>query len=115
MIRAEFMADKSSGSITMRVTGHAMSAEKGKDLICAIASGYVYQAAQALEFMYEDKELRKKPKMEIESGNAVLSAKPKEGKYVDALHLFFVVQAGFYALAHNFPQFVELKAFGTAE
>jgi hypothetical protein len=26
-----------------------------------------------------------------------------------------VVQAGFYALAHNFPQFVELKAFGTAE
>ena len=103
MIRAEFMADKSSGSITMRVTGHA------------IASGYVYQAAQALEFMYEDKELRKKPKMEIESGNAVLSAKPKDGKYVDALHLFFVVQAGFYALANNFPQYVELHPFGAAE
>lgn len=115
MIRAEFMVDKSSGAITMRVTGHAKSAEKGRDLICAIASGYVYQAAQAVMFMYEDKELRKKPRLDLESGNAVIVAKPKEAKFVDALHLFFVVQAGFYALAHNFPQFVELKAFGTAE
>jgi hypothetical protein len=75
----------------------------------------VYQAAQALEFMYEDKELRKKPRVDIESGNAVLVAKPKDEKYIDALHLFFIVQAGFYALANNFPQYVELKPFGSAE
>lgn len=115
MIKAEFMADKSSGTLTMRVTGHALSAEKGKDLVCAIASGYAYQAAQAVQFMYEDKELRKKPKLELESGSAVIVAKPKDDHYVDALHLFFVVQAGFYALANNYPQYVELKPFGSAE
>lgn len=115
MIRAEFMADRSSGAITMKVSGHALSAEKGKDLICAIATGYVYQAAQAVEFMNEDGELRKRPRIEMKSGNAVIVAKPKTEHYVDALHLFFVVQAGFYVLSRNYPQYVELKAFGEAE
>ena len=115
MIKAEFMADRSSGAITMKVTGHAMSAEKGRDLVCAAASAYAYQAAQAAEFMWEDKELRKKPKMEMESGMAVISVKPKDEHYITALHLFFVVQAGFYVLSQNYPQYVELKQFGTAE
>ena len=115
MIRAEFMADRSSGAITLKVPGHAMANEKGKDLVCAIASGYVYQAAQAVQFMYEDKELRKKPRLDLASGDAVIVAKPKDDHYVDALHLFFVVQAGFYALANNYPQYVELKPFGAAE
>ena len=38
MVRAEFFTNKESGSITMKLSGHAGQAEHGKDIVCAAAS-----------------------------------------------------------------------------
>ena len=115
MIQAAFYTDKSSGSISLKVRGHAEAAEKGRDIICASASVLAYTVAQAMEHMYAEGGLRKKPRIEFAGGDATIVAKPKDDSYAEALHTFFVVQVGYSLLAHNYPQYVELKPFKLAE
>lgn len=115
MVRAAFYTDKSSGSITLKLTGHAGAAEKGQDIVCASASILAYTVAQTMEYMHAEGGLRKKPRIEFSDGNATIVAKPKEDSYAEALHTFFVAQVGYSLLAHNYPQYVELKSFGLAD
>lgn len=115
MIRAAFYTDKSSGSITLKVTGHAGAANKGQDIVCASASILAYMVAQTIEYMHAEGGLRKKPRIEFEDGDATIVAKPKDESFAEALHTFFVAQVGYSLLAHNYPQFVELKSFGLTE
>ena len=115
MIHAEFFTNKESGSITMKLSGHAGQAEHGKDIICSAASILAYTVAQALQFMYEQGDLQKKPHIRLEEGDTVIVAKPKAESYAEALHTFFVAQVGYHLLAHNYPQYVTLSSFGEAE
>ena len=115
MIHAAFYTDKSSGSISLKLKGHAGAAEPGQDIVCASASILAYTVAQALEFMHSKGDLRKKPRIEFAGGDATIVAKPKGDSYAEALHTFFVAQVGFSLLAHNYPQYVELKPFKLAE
>ena len=115
MVKAEFFTNKESGSITMKLTGHAGQAEVGKDIVCSAASILAYTVAQALQFMYEEGGLKKKPHIKLEPGDTIIVAKPKEETYAEALHTFFVAQVGYHLLAHNYPQYVELSSFGEAE
>lgn len=111
MIQASFYTDKSSGSISLKVRGHAEAAEKGHDIICASASILAYTVAQAMEYMHAEGGLRKKPRIEFAGGDATIVAKPKGESYAEVLHTFFVAQVGYSLLAHNYPQYVELKPF----
>ena len=111
MIQAAFFTDKSSGSITLKVRGHAGAAEKGQDIICSASSILAYTVAQTLEYMHAEGGLRKKPRIEFADGDATIVAKPKDESYAEALHTFFVAQVGYSLLAHNYPQYVELKPF----
>lgn len=115
MIHAEFFTNKESGSITLKLTGHAGQAEPGKDIVCSAASILAYTVAQALQFMYEEGNLKKKPHLKLDKGDAIIVAKPKEETYAEALHTFFVAQVGYHLLAHNYPQYVTLLSFGEAE
>ena len=115
MITATFETNKESGSIALKLSGHAGAAEKGNDIICASATMLAYTVAQVLQFMYEQGELQKKPHIKLTDGNAVIVAKPKPESYAEALHTFFVAQVGYHLLSHNYPQFVELNSFGEAE
>lgn len=111
MIQAAFYTDKSSGSISLKMRGHAGAAEKGNDIVCASASMLAYTLAQTIEYMHAEGGLRKKPRIDFTDGDATIVAKPKDESYAEALHAFFVVQVGFSLLAHNYPQYVELKPF----
>ena len=115
MVAAEFFTNKESGSITMKLTGHAGQAERGKDIVCAAASILAYTVAQTLQFQYEDGGLKKKPHLKLEPGNTVIVAKPKPERYEEALHTFFVAQVGYSLLAKNYPQYVSLSSFGESE
>ena len=115
MIQAAFFTDKSSGSISLKVRGHAGAAEKGNDIVCASSSILAYTVAQAMEYMYAEGGLRKKPRIEFADGDATIVAKPKDDSYAEALHTFFVAQVGYSLLAHNYPQYVGLKPFKLAE
>lgn len=112
MVQAEFFTNKESGSITMKLTGHAGQAKKGEDIVCASASILAYTVAQALQFMYEQGDLQKKPLLKLDEGDTIIVAKPKHEAYAEALHTFFVAQVGYHLLAHNYPQYVTLVSFG---
>lgn len=111
MIRAVFK--EHNGSIIVQLTGHAETAEKGKDLVCAAASILACTIAQMALFMHAEGKLKKKPTVSLEEGNAVVAVKPKEGNdYAEALHSYFVVQVGLSLLANKYPRAVEVKMFG---
>lgn len=115
MIQAEFFTNKDRGSITLKLSGHAGQAKKGEDIVCAASSILAYTVAQALQFMYEQGDLQKKPRLKLEEDDTIIVAKPKPEAYADALHTFFVAQVGYHLLAHNYPQYVTLKSFGDSE
>jgi len=115
MIQAEFRRNTESGSITMKMRGHANAGEAGHDVVCAGASTLAYTLAQCLGFMHEQGKLRKEPHMLLRSGRAELTAKPKEDAYAEALHTFFVIQAGLTLLQENYPDYVQVTRFDQAE
>ncbi len=115
MVKAEFFTNKEAGSITMKLSGHAGQANKGEDIVCAAASILAYTVAQAMQFMYEQGYLKKKPHIKLEEGDSVIVAKPNADGYAEALHTFFVAQVGYHLLARNYPQYVTLSSFGESE
>ena len=109
MITARFYQKPSQGSIHMTIKGHADSAPKGEDLICASATMLAYTVAQAVQFMNESGKLKKKPKIRFKDGEATVIATPTEDAYAEVLHTFWVAQCGVHVLAHNYPNNVELE------
>lgn len=109
MIEAKFYQKPGKGSIHMIVKGHAESAPKGEDLICASATMLAYTVAQAVQFMQGQGKLVKQPKILIESGEATVIATPTEDAYAELLHTYWVAQCGFHVLSHSYPQNVKLE------
>ena len=109
MITARFYQKPSNGSIHMTLKGHADAAPKGEDLVCSAATMLAYTVAQAVQFMYEQDKLKKKPKIHIKDGEATIIATPTEDGFAEALHTFWVAQCGVHVLAHNYPGNVTLE------
>lgn len=114
MIKASFAYQKEVGTISLKVNGHAGMDDKGHDIVCSAASILTYTIAQYLQYVDRQKGLRKKPKINIKDGDAFIVAKPTEKYMGEVLNAFFVAEVGFSLLAHNYPQFVELKMLGEA-
>ena len=108
MIHIAFAYEPGLGSLRMRVQGHAGAAKKGEDLICASASMLAYTLGQAVCMLYEQRMLRRKPRIYIKEGCAEIIASPREGCLAEALMAFWTVQAGALVLSRNYPQFVTL-------
>lgn len=115
MIKARFITDKDSQSITLRLTGHAGAADPGQDIICASATILAYTVAQTAKFMYDEGKLQKRPRIKLDPGEGIVTMKPKAEGYAEALHTYFVAQVGYSLLAHNFPEYVTLESFGESE
>lgn len=109
MIKIHFWQEKDKGSIHMKVKGHADTAPKGADLICASATMLVYTVGQAMMFMYEQGQLEEKPHIKIKEGKAIVVARPKEDFLAETLHTFWVAQCGAHTLACNYPEAVSLN------
>ena len=108
MIKIHFWQEKDKGSIHLKVKGHAGTAPKGQDLVCASATMLVYTVAQAMSFMHEQGQLEEKPHIKIREGKAIVVARPREDFYAEALHTFWVAQCGAHLLAKNYPEAVSL-------
>ena len=109
MITAKFYQKPDNGSIHMTLKGHAGTAPKGEDLVCAAATMQAYTVAQAVQFLYDKGLLKKKPKIHITDGSATIIATPTEEGYAPVLHTFWVAQCGIHVLQHNYPQNVKLE------
>ena len=109
MITAKFYQKPDNGSIHMTLKGHAGTAPKGEDLVCSAATMLAYTVAQAVQFLYEKGQLKKKPKIHITDGAATIIATPTEEGYAPVLHTFWVAQCGIHVLQHNYPENVKLE------
>ena len=109
MITARFYQKPSNGSIHMTLKGHSEAAPKGEDLICSAATMLAYTVGQAVQFMYMSDKLKKKPKIQIKDGEAVVIATPKEEAYAEVLLAFWVAQCGAHVLCSNYPENVKLE------
>lgn len=112
MVNVRF--EKDGKSLILTVKGHSGQDDTGHDIICASVSILTYTIAQVVHDMYCNGRLKKRPTIRLDSGDAVVTCKPNKAYYDDALLSFSTVQSGYYLLAKNYPQNVDLKEFGEA-
>lgn len=86
----------------LTVMGHAYSGETGHDLVCAAVSAVVYSLAINVDCMRASEHLDDSV-VELSSGKADISVKPKS-LFKGAVTLIFdAVCLGLYGLAHTYP------------
>lgn len=110
MVRATFKQEERK--ISLKLDGHAGAAEEGSDIVCSAASILAYTVAQTLMFMHGEGDLKEKPHIKLEKGDAFIEAVTDEESYAEVLHTFFVAQVGYHLLSLTYPQHVELNSFG---
>lgn len=88
------------------VSGHSGTADIGHDIVCAAASILLYTAAQAVNDMYAQGKLRRKPTITIKNGYGGVSCTAKKDYTDEVRHTYCVVMTGFKLLAHNYPKYV---------
>lgn len=108
MVKISFWQEDDK-SIHLKVKGHANTAPKGQDLICASASMLVYTVAQAMTFMHDQGYLEEKPKIKMREGKASVVAIPKEAYRAEVLYTYWTAQCGAHVLAKNYPEYVTLN------
>lgn len=98
-------------ALVLTLSGHAGAAPAGMDTVCAAASMLAYTVAQEVLEMEGKGKLRKKTRIELKKGEALIVCKPKKNAWCEALHLYKVAQTGYRLLAANFPENVQVKTF----
>ena len=95
----------------LKVTGHACSAEAGKDLVCAGASTLAVTLATNVRFMAEMGYVRG-PSIELESGEAVIQCSPVPKFRRSVEQVYNSVCVGFEALAAQYPEYIRYEVRG---
>lgn len=116
MIDVSIKYDGEKKSLSLKVKGHAKQAEIGKDIVCASASMLTYTVAQLIKDMGKKQMLTTEPVIVLKEGNATVSCQCKsEEEYIEALNYYNFVYTGCLLLAHNYPQYVQVKFVGKSE
>ncbi len=110
MITASFNKYVDTREIHHIVKGHAGQADIGKDIICSAASILTQTLAQ---IVYDHKhKLVGKPIIKLESGYSLIHCICKDRQtFYDMVQAVEFAEKGYELLAHNHPQYVELKSF----
>jgi uncharacterized protein YsxB (DUF464 family) len=93
----------------LKVTGHAGSAEKGRDIVCASASILLYTLAQTVKALEQKGRLKEAPAIRTDSGDAEIGFTAKAKYSAECAHCFFTVLVGYQLLCHNYPMYVRFK------
>ena len=104
MIQVVYLRDYNRVSIV----GHAESAEKGKDLICASASILAYTLADFVKKAKEEDKVRFCLTF-IEEGDTIISCSPHEGNKAEVTTVFDAICRGYELLAENYPENVSYE------
>ena len=113
MIKVKFRTHDATRYLRLTVEGHAGSDTQGHDLVCASSSILAYTVAQIVSAMENHGDLTEKPCIKMNEGDATIILRCKNDDiYAEARHTFFVAETGYLLLAHNFPQYVDIKSVG---
>ena len=92
----------------LTVTGHARSAEPGKDLVCASASILAYTLAANVANMADNGQVRQ-PVIKTDNGDAEISCNPRHNLKASVTLVFDTVCVGFELLAHDYPEYIKYE------
>ena len=93
------------------IDGHANSAEKGKDIICASVTILAHTLDAFVNNLKGAGQTRY-PTIELNEGNAVIDCRPLN-RYKDAVKLVFdSICGGFDLLAQGHPQYIAFEIRG---
>jgi uncharacterized protein YsxB (DUF464 family) len=96
---------------SLTIKGHALSAEKGKDLVCASASMLAYTLAANVERLTTGGQA-KKPVIRLDEGDAEISCVPQRRFNSVVTLIFDSICAGFTLLSSEYPDNVSFKILG---
>lgn len=100
-------------ALELTVKGHAQSAEKGKDLVCAAASILVYTLAADVNRLTEGgTDVISRQTINLTEGDAKITCRPVLGKKAVATVIFDSVVAGFDVLAQQYPEYIKFSLAG---
>lgn len=97
------------GRYSVEMEGHAGQNARGKDIVCASASMLAYTLAQMVLNMEQQGKLKDAPTVDIGSGKACITCKPKRKYKVEAEQVYLVISTGYKLLSHNHPQYVVIS------
>lgn len=113
MVNVRFYINK--GQLCLKVEGHANAGPKGQDVVCAGASVLAATLADTVTLMSAHGELEKDPYIKMDTGHAVIKAKPTVKGRGKLLLAFGVIATGMSAIARNYPGFIALQLFEKSE
>lgn len=90
------------------VTGHANSAEKGQDLVCAAVSSLVYTLAANVENLASSGQVRCES-VKTEPGDAQISCTPRHNMRHVVTLIFDTVCTGLELMAMQHPQYISYE------
>ena len=95
----------------LTMEGHAQSAEKGHDLVCASASILAYTLAKFVENMKEAGQVYY-PTIELTEGHTLIACNPPNRIKNSVKLAFDTVCAGFELLARDYPDNISYEIRG---
>lgn len=96
--------------LSLRMKGHAGSAEIGKDLVCASASILAYTLAQNIK---DQEQFCEKTTIKLQEGDATIACIPKPEAHRGMQILYAAFVRGFELLQANFPDKVSVQRGNT--
>jgi uncharacterized protein YsxB (DUF464 family) len=115
MLNVTFKRDDDTRYLRLTLRGHAGQSDIGHDIVCASASILAYTVAQIVKVMEHHGDLDSPPVVEMANGDATIACRCKDDDiFAEAAHTFFVAKVGYTLLAHNYPQYVDVKSVGEA-
>ena len=113
MLKVTF--EEKDGTLSLKVKGHAGQADVGHDIVCSSCSILAYTVAQIVKDYASEGKLKSDPTIKLESGDGEIICEPNRKAYSELQYAYCVAKVGYILLAHNYPQFVDLKVFGAEE
>lgn len=93
----------------LTVSGHALSGEKGHDLVCAAASMLTYTLAAFIEKIKDTGRMATNTKIQLTEGYAEMSCTVKPSYDCTIALVFDAMCAGFDMLAQTYPDNVKYE------
>ena len=116
MLKLSIQSDRKRGVCRLEARGHANTAPRGRDTVCAAASILCYALAHTLLCMRDEGRLEEAPEIVMnEAGHARISAKAAEGQEAELCRCFEMACGGFALLEKERPGHVRLvEQYGEA-
>lgn len=101
------MITVSRNGYTVKINGHAGSAEKGKDLICASASILFYTLVGNVDRL--EREGKCKTQIKALEGDAEVKVIPSPSDSDEVLSVINTIMIGYEILADEYPEFIQIN------